>query len=430
MNRTQNCGLKVVIVRDRAAAGGGIHHYYQAVQKHFTVRHEFVDVGRPHGFYLNKKEGVRCVSTPLRLILDLAALLVKLLRFPDLVHLNPGLDITTLKSLRRDALNICLAKLFLRTVIVFWRGWDNDACGTPEFPCGNRGWLSRVYRMADAHIVLAGDFRDDLRRWGFMAPIHVETTVVADSELGLRGDAIKPEEGRRFRVLFLSRVEVAKGVFEMLDAFALLEAREPGGYQFMIAGDGPGLEQLKERAREVGLKGIEFKGYVEGKVKWACFAEADAFCFLSYTEGMPNAVLEAMAMGLPLVSSAAGGLKDILEDGVSAYLIPYDRSAELGRRFSAEEVACRIERLASEPETRHRMAEHNRRYAREAFGAARVAARLEAIYREVLGLPRIEPTDPVNVVEVGPAAPIYPMPAASEEGGSTGCKPCPTRQQS
>jgi glycosyltransferase involved in cell wall biosynthesis len=48
-------------------------------------------------------------------------------------------------------------------------------------------------------------------------------------------------------------------------------------------------------------------------------------------------------------------------------------------------MADRIDSLATEPETRHRMAEHNRHHARERFAAVRVAARLEAIYREVLG---------------------------------------------
>ena len=117
----------------------------------------------------------------------------------------------------------------------------------------------------------------------------------------------------------------------------------------------------------------------------ACYAEADAFCFLSYTEGMPNAVLEAMAMGLPLVSSAAGGLRDILEHGVSGYLIHYDRCAETGHRFPAEEVADRIEELAIDFEARFQMADYNRTYARERFAAARVAARLESIYHEMLG---------------------------------------------
>ncbi|MCX6865353.1 MAG: glycosyltransferase, partial [Verrucomicrobia bacterium] len=252
--------MKIVIVRDRESAGGGIFNYYRAISKHLSVAHELVDVGRSYSF----------------------CLLGKLCRFPDLVHLNPTLDPIEMRSLPRDAVSLLLAKLLRRKVLVFWRGWDNVACGTPEFPRGNRGWLSRVYRMADAHIVLAGDFRDDLRRWGFKAPIHLETTVVADAVLELQPEAARPAAPAPFRILFLSRVEVAKGIFEMLEAFALLEARSPSKYQFTIAGDGPSLEEMKQRARDLELKGIEFKGYVQGVAKSSCYAAADVFCFPSY----------------------------------------------------------------------------------------------------------------------------------------------------
>lgn len=378
--------MRIVIVRDREAAGGGIHNYYRAVCRHLTVSYKLLDVGRAHAFYPTIGiRGPRELPTALRLGLDWALLLLNLCRFPDLVHLNPCLDPVELRSLPRDAVSLLLAKVFGRKVLVFWRGWDNEVCGTVEFPGGNGGWLSRVYRMADAHIVLAGEFRTDLRRWGFDRPIHLETTVAGDAVFEVQSQSIGSEKDGRFKVLYLSRIEVAKGVFEMLDSFALLEGRDPEGYQFTIAGDGPALAGLKRRAQELDLKNIKFKGYVEREEKSACYADADGFCFLSYTEGMPNAVLEAMAMGLPLVSSSAGGLKDILEEGVTGFLVRYDRNAEPGRRFSAQEVADRIQRLAAETETRRRMADHNRRYARERFAAKRVAARLDAIYKAVLG---------------------------------------------
>lgn len=379
--------MQVLIVRDRASSGGGIYNYYQAVTGHLGVRHRFVDVGRPYGYYGAKSRGwlVR-MPTPMRLVLDWLNLVVKMIGWPGLVHLNACLDPVELRSLRRDAVNLCLAKLFRRPVIVFWRGWDNMACGTPEFPGGNRGWMSRAYRWADAHIVLASDFRDDLRRWGFNAPVYLETTVVADAILD-RGAELKPvRDAGVFRLLFLSRVEVAKGVLELLDAFALLDQRQPGRYHLTIAGNGPDLELLQRRASELGLSNIAFAGYVEGPRKLDCYAEADAFCFLSYTEGMPNAVLEAMAMRLPLVSSDVGGLKDILEEGVTGYIVAQDRSKKAGERFMPGDVAERIERLATSENARRRIGRYNRRYARRRFAAAKVASRLDVIYREVIRL--------------------------------------------
>jgi len=379
--------MRVLIVRDRASSGGGIYNYYQAVTKHLGVRHRFVDVGRSHSYYgTEKRAWFACVPTPVRMVFDWLSLIVGMIGCPGLVHLNPSLDPVEMRSLRRDAVNLCLAKLFRRPVIVFWRGWENAACGTPEFPRGNAGWLSRVYRWADAHIVLASDFRDDLRRWGFSSPVYLETTVVADFVIdGLERAKLEPGDGV-FRLLFLSRVEVAKGVFELVDALALLNERHPGIYHLTIAGDGPDLELLKQRVLDLGLHNVDFTGYVDGDRKVRCLNDASAFCFLSYTEGMPNAALEAMAAGLPLVSSDAGGLKDILEEGVTGFIVALDSSKKNREKFSPMEVAERIERLAASEEICRRIRAHNRQYASERFAAPMVASRLEVIYREVLAL--------------------------------------------
>ena len=66
---------------------------------------------------------------------------------------------------------------------------------------------------------------------------------------------------------------------------------------------------------------------------------------------MPNAVLEAMAMGLPIISSGAGGLKDILREGGTGMIVEQRGDAPDRQRFSAEEVADRVERLAMDPDT-------------------------------------------------------------------------------
>lgn len=377
----------VVIVRDRAGSGGGIHNYYTAIAPHLRIRASFSSVGKPYTFYgRHTSPGSWLLEfTPLRLLIDWIRVAVKITRHrPDILHVNSCLDPPTFRSLRRDAVNILLGRLLRRRVLVFWRGWENEVCGNPEFPGGNDSWLCWAYRLADAHIVLASEFRDDLRHWGFKGRIYLETTVVADSILDGVGDDHPKGNAGVIRLLFLSRVEIAKGVFELLDAFALLELRQPQRYHLTIAGDGPDLAELMRRASDLGLKNINFPGFVTGQEKLHCFMNTSIFCFLSYTEGMPNAVLEAMAMGLPLISSDAGGLKDVLADGVTGYIIKQQRSGNMRARFSPAEVAEKIERLAGSDETHCRISNHNRQYARERFSAAKVAARLEAIYRDVI----------------------------------------------
>lgn len=365
------------------SAGGGIFNYYNAIVPHLKIRVGFVDVGKPQHFYSSRGR-LSARFTPLRLIWDWLVLAFKIMRFrPDLVHMNPGLDITTFRSLRRDAVNVWIARFFGRPVLVFWRGWNNAWCGHAEFPGGNSGFLCRTYQRADAHIVLAKAFEQDLRRWGFRTPIFLETTV-APEDIVERSPAGRSGRSRPVRLLFLSRVEIEKGVFELLDAFLLLQERAPGEFALTVAGDGPGLERLRCEATERGAGNVCFPGMVGGEERIRCYLEASIFCFLSYTEGMPNAVLEAMAMGLPLVSSDAGGLKDILKDGETGFIVPQNGSAPDRLRFSPSQIADQIQRLARDPDLYERIADHNRRHARERFSAPAVARRLEHIYHSFM----------------------------------------------
>lgn len=374
--------ISVLVARDRPSAGGGIFNYYTSISRHLTNKTDYVDVGRPYSFYGYKDHG-NLRFTAWRLLRDWFALLFKILRFrPGLVLLNPCLDPPTFRSLRRDAMNILIARLTRRPVLVFWRGWENAYCGQLEFPGGSGSVLCRIFKMAAGHIVLSERFRQDLLRWGFEKPVHVETTVVGDDCL-----AASPRNGttekRRTDLLYLSRVEVAKGLFELLDAYQILKARNPA-YTLTVGGDGPDLEALQEYVKKLELKDVVFTGFLKGQAKVDCYRRAGMFCFLSYTEGMPNAVLEALAMGLPVVSSGAGGLGDILRDGENGFTVPPLKDAPARGKFDPVEVANAIERLAEDAELYRRIADFNRQYGRNRFAAPVVAKRLEAICRSVV----------------------------------------------
>jgi len=374
--------MTVVIVRDRPSSGGGIFNYYNAIAKHLASKVHFVGVGKPHSFY-GAQGSIFLRSTPARLLLDWLALFFKIIWFrPGLVHVNPGLDVKTFRALRRDAVNILIARLFRRRVLVFWRGWDNSWLGNPEFPGGTNSLLCRIYKMAAAHVVLSERFKKDLVRWGFETPIHVETTVVANECLA--GSEAPPRSGKpRTDLLYLSRVEVAKGIFELLDAYKILKGRNPA-YTLTIGGDGPELEELKDCAKKLELADVVFTGFLQGKAKVDCYRKGSVFCFLSYTEGMPNAVLEALAMGLPIVSSGAGGLGDILRDGENGFIVPPLKNPQPRKMFDPTAVADAVERVVQSAELHERICTVNWRYARQRFAAPVVAKRLDEIYGSVL----------------------------------------------
>ena len=103
---------------------------------------------------------------------------------------------------------------------------------------------------------------------------------------------------------------------------------------------------------------------------------------------MPNAVLEALAMGLPIVSSDAGGLRDILRSGESGAVLLADAGAPARKKFPPEDVASAICGLLRNPRQMATIGSHNAKYARERFAAPKVGARLTRIYEEVLGRSR------------------------------------------
>ncbi|MDB6136893.1 MAG: hypothetical protein JWM59_5136 [Verrucomicrobiales bacterium] len=373
--------MKVLIVRDRESAGGGIFNYYQAISPYLSSEHRFVNIGQPHGHYGGASSALLRI-TIVRLFVEWATVFWRCVWFrPDIVHVNPGMDASKCRALRRDAVTVRIALLLRRRVLVFWRGWEGSWVGKAEFPGGNQGFPAQAFRAANAQIVLASRFKEDLERWGFACPIHIETTVASDD--CLKAAPAEGGQGEGIHLLFLSRVEEMKGVFELVEAYRALAARNPR-YTLTIAGNGPHLEELRAYAIELGVTDVRFPGYVSGVVKAECYRAATLFCFPSaHGEGMPNAVLEAMANGLPVIASDAGGLRDILEDGLTGEILTR-RGVEPRKCFDSEEIAAAIERLATDQKMRAEISAYNGAYARKRFAAPVVAGRLEAIYQSVV----------------------------------------------
>jgi glycosyltransferase involved in cell wall biosynthesis len=238
----------------------------------------------------------------------------------DLVHLNPSFNYG---ALVRDAVFLRMAKIWKKKTLVFFRGFNLDHVRfVDKYFCK---LFIAAYGSTDCFAVLASDFKNRLLSWGFTQPVFVETTLVDDEFVNTFSisDRMRRIAGRRkTNLLFLSRIVKEKGVIETLQAFKLLSER----YQSLsltIAGDGPYLNEAVRFAEETGLQEkISFVGHVDGDSKKEVLTNSDIYIFPSYTEGMPNSVLEAMAFGLPVVVTPVGGLKDIVKNGEHGFLLP------------------------------------------------------------------------------------------------------------
>lgn len=131
-----------------------------------------------------------------------------------------------------------------------------------------------------------------------------------------RGLALRTEKKRR--IVSSARLMKQKNQLMLIDAFAEVKKDFPD-YTLTIYGEGPFRTKLEKRIEELGLQNSVM---LPGKVLniFECIADADLFVLSSDYEGMPNALIEAMCLGLPVISTNVSGATDLIEDGKNGLL--------------------------------------------------------------------------------------------------------------
>jgi glycosyltransferase involved in cell wall biosynthesis len=171
----------------------------------------------------------------------------------------------------------------------------------------------------------------------------------------------------------VGRLHPQKGFSDLLTAFVQVRQRIPSA-QLFVAGDGELREGLEAQARSLGMaEAVTFTGVRADVPK--ILAALDLFVLPSLWEGMPNAVLEAMAAGLPVVATAVGGTPEVVMDGVTGLLVPpQDPSA----------LAQAIERLLRDPDLRRTMGRAGRRRVEQHFDVRETVRQVEDLYETLL----------------------------------------------
>ncbi len=237
----------------------------------------------------------------------------------------------------------------------------------------------------NALIVPSGAMRDKLADYGVTVPMHVIPTGIPVTRFagGDRGTFRRkhgiPED--RPVLLFVGRVAYEKNIDFLLRALHLAVAQNPR-LLLVIAGEGPALESLKKLTGKLGLQEhLLFVGYLDrGGALLDCYRAADAFVFASRTETQGLVLLEAMALGVPVISTAVMGTRDIVGPRRGA-LVPRDDEADF---------AAHIVTLMNNPGLRARLSGEGRVYVRE-WHADTLARRLAAAWQEVVASSDVPP---------------------------------------
>ncbi|HEY1317927.1 MAG TPA: glycosyltransferase family 4 protein [Gaiella sp.] len=236
-------------------------------------------------------------------------------------------------------------------------------------------------RVTDRLIAVSPEVRDELVGMK-VAPLRKFSVVRLGIELEprVRFDGDPAEVRRRhgiaadaFVVGWFGRMTAVKRTDDLLTMLAALRV---GGTDatLLLVGDGDDRERLEERAHDLGLaRSCLFVGYQEEVAPW--YAICDAVVLTSASEGTPVTIIEALAAGRPVVATDVGGVRDVVDDGETGFLVPPRNTQALAERLRA---------LAADPALRTAMGEAGRARVLERYAVDRLVRDVDALYRELL----------------------------------------------
>jgi glycosyltransferase involved in cell wall biosynthesis len=157
----------------------------------------------------------------------------------------------------------------------------------------------------------------------FLRQKHIAEGISADRIIHIPnfvvGESFQPCFEHEDYFLFAGRLTPFKGTNTLLEALARLRPSVP----LLIAGDGPNREQLENQARDLDLQGVRFLGHQSGSTLRNLIARAIFVVVPSeWYENCPYAVLEAFALGTPVIATDIGGIPELVEDGLTGLLVP------------------------------------------------------------------------------------------------------------
>jgi glycosyltransferase involved in cell wall biosynthesis len=294
-----------------------------------------------------------------------------------IVHLNTGLIV---RAYWRDLAYLIVAKLCGASVLYQVHGG-----ALPEAFCRGHPLLTAfvraTLRLPDAIVALSTSEAEEFRRFVgstrvFVLPNGVNCTAYATLARAASSPAVP------LRLLYMGRLVREKGLYELVQGLAL--ARRQGvAAELAIAGAGPEEARLQQSAVALGLEGVSFLGPVRGAAKMTAFERADVFVLPTYhLEGLPYALLESMAAGVPVIATRVGGIPELVADGINGLLIEPQ---------APQAIALAIRTLASDREALARMSAASRATIAARYSIGRLAAGLGRVYAELCarGLPPI-----------------------------------------
>jgi glycosyltransferase involved in cell wall biosynthesis len=280
----------------------------------------------------------------------------------DLVYLHASSGF----SLRRKAAIALVARLARTPYVLHVHASDFDG-----YYRSAPGWERRLVRHVLRHAALVIAVSPT---WEVRLQAIVPCCTTAIPNLVPVPSASAPLARGDPRVVSLGRIGVRKGSYVLVRALALLAPHHPGA-SLVLAGDGE-LGPVSIEAERLGVEErVELPGWVGPAERERILLDATVFALPSRHEGLPVALLEAMAYGLPSVVSPVGGIPDIFVDGRHGFVVPPD---------DPQALADRLSDVLGDLDAARRMGENARADMKEGFATEVVAERVGDALESVL----------------------------------------------
>lgn len=302
---------------------------------------------------------LRLIASPFRLAATVLA------HRAAIVHIHTALSA---RACGRDLAHALIAKLCGARLVYQVHGGPSPEAfcrGSPLFAAVVRSTL----RLSDAIVAMSGSEREYFSR--FVDPTRVlafpnAIDCAPYTRLSRRGSSRQEP----LRLLYIGPLAGGKGLYELLEALSLARAR---GIEtiLVIAGAGPQETALRKLAAAQGSTHVHFVGPVHGATRLSVLEHADVFVLPSYAEGLPYALLESMAAGLPAIATRVGAIPDLIDDGVDGILI---------EPRSAAALAGAICRLSGDRDALERMGAAARATITARYSIDRLALELRGVY--------------------------------------------------
>lgn len=244
----------------------------------------------------------------------------------ELVYVHVGSN----ASLYRESFFIVLAKIFGQKTITHFHAGDVEEYLEKQSKFG-RKYISWAIGLSDKLIAVSENSASKLRKIAPKNEIEIIVNAINTKPFAFSINRFETRE-KIVRILFVGAMGKLKGETDLANAIKLLIEEHPN---LRVSFLGFGGENLEKYCAEIGIeKAVEFIGAVSLEERLEFFEKADIFALPTYAEAMPMSVIEAMAAGLPMVSTNVGGIPELIDETEEGFLVEAANVEKLADKLS------------------------------------------------------------------------------------------------